>query len=97
MSSSRLQRSERMPGRASNASHDDEPGRSIFDSPAGDYCVDIFERDDGTFGLEEYRRDAEDLKGWFPLYRHSRQVFATDEDALAYARKTVVWMTADPK
>jgi hypothetical protein len=23
---------------------------SSFDSPAGDYCVDIFMRDDGTFG-----------------------------------------------
>jgi hypothetical protein len=66
-----------------------------FDSPAGDHCVDIFVRDDGTFGFEEYRRDAEDLKGWFPLHRYSQQVFGTADDALARARATVEWMAAD--
>jgi hypothetical protein len=66
-----------------------------FDSPAGDHCVDIFERDDGTFGFEEYRRDAEDLRGWFPLHRYSQQVFATDDDALAQAKATVAWMAAE--
>ena len=68
-----------------------------FDSPAGDYCVDVFERHDGTFGLEEYRRDVEDLKGWYSLHRHSREVFATREHALARAKATVVWMRADSK
>ncbi len=65
-----------------------------FDSPAGDYCVDIFARDDGTFGFEEYRRDPEDMRGWFPLHRHAHQVFATDRDALTRARTMVAWMTA---
>ena len=40
-------------------------------------------RDDGTFGFEEYRRDPEDLRGWFPLHRYSTQVYATEGDALA--------------
>ena len=66
---------------------------SSTDSPAGDYCVDIFQHDDGTFGLEEFRRDPEDLKGWFPLHRHSGQTFATDAEALAHARVTVAWMS----
>ena len=66
-----------------------------FDSPAGDHCVDIFVRDDGTFGFEEYRRDPEDMRGWFPLHRYSNQVFATDQDALAHAKATVAWMAAD--
>ncbi len=63
-----------------------------FNSPAGDHCVDIFVRDDGTYGYEEYRRDPEDLRGWFPLHRYSSQVFATDRDALAQAKATVAWM-----
>ena len=67
-----------------------------FDSPAGDYCVDIFMRDDGTFGLEEFRKDPEDLKGWFPLHRHSGQIFATDNEALAQAKSTVAWMADVP-
>ena len=63
-----------------------------INSAAGDYCVDVFLRDDGTFGLEEFRRDPEDLCGWFPLHRHSGQVFATDVQALAHARAVVRWL-----
>ena len=63
-----------------------------FDSPAGDYCVDIFRRDDGSYGLEEFRRDAEDLRGWFSLHRHSRLRFATSDDALAHAKAAVAWL-----
>jgi hypothetical protein len=68
-----------------------------FNNPAGDRCVDIFLRNDGTFGYEEYRRDPEDMKGWFPLHRYSSQVFATDQDALAQAKATVAWMAADSR
>ena len=66
-----------------------------INSPTGDHCVDIFVRVDGTFGYEEYRRDPEDWRGWFPLNRYSHQVFATDEDALAQAKATVAWMSPD--
>lgn len=66
-----------------------------IDSPAGDHCVDIFVRDDGTFGFEEYRRDPEDMKGWFPLQRYSQLVFATDKEALAQAKARVAWMAED--
>jgi hypothetical protein len=54
-------------------------------------------RDDGTFGFEEYRRDPEDMRGWFSLHRYSNQVFATDRDALAQAKATVAWMAADSR
>jgi hypothetical protein len=40
------------------------------------------------------RRDPEDLNGWFPLHRHSHQVFATYEGALAHAKAAVAWMIA---
>ena len=65
-----------------------------FNNPSGDHCVDIFLRDDGTFGFEEYRRDHEDLRGWFPLHRYSSQVFTTEDEALARARSAVAWMDA---
>jgi hypothetical protein len=64
-------------------------------NPEGDHCVDIFVREDGTFGFEEFRRDPEDLKGWFPLHRYSHQVFGTQEEALARAKATVAWMAAE--
>ena len=63
-----------------------------LENSAGDHCVDIFVRDDGTFGFEEYRRDPEDERGWFSLRRYSYQVFVTAEDALAQAKSRVEWM-----
>lgn len=60
----------------------------------GDHCVDVFVREDGTFGFEEFRRDPEDLRGWFPLHLHSHQVFGTHEEALARAKAVVPWLAA---
>lgn len=66
-----------------------------INSPEGDHCVDVFLRDDGSYGFEEYRRDVEDLKGWYSLRRHAGEVFATQQEALARARVRVAWMAAD--
>lgn len=60
----------------------------------GDHCVDIFAREDGTFGFEEYRRDPEDGGRWFSLQRYSGQVFAREEDAVAQAKVRVPWLTS---
>lgn len=54
-------------------------------------CVDVFTRADNTFGFEEYRRDSEDARGWFPIGGYSRLVFATREDAFAEARASIGW------
>jgi len=42
--------------------------------------------------FEEYRKDVEDLRGWFPLHHYSFHVFATEEDALMQAKTSVAWM-----
>lgn len=55
-------------------------------------CVDIFTRGDGTFGFEEYRRDFEDSRGWFPIGFFDGQVFGSQDDALREARSTVSWL-----
>ena len=66
-----------------------------LENSTGDHSVDIFVRIDGTFGFEEYRRDPEDLSGWFSLQRYSHQVFATTEDALPQAKSRVAWMALE--
>jgi hypothetical protein len=66
-----------------------------LENDTGDHCVDVFVRADGTFGFEEYRRDHEDGRGWFPLNHYSNQVFATAEDALAEAKSRVAWLMMD--
>ncbi len=66
-----------------------------LENSAGDHCVDIFVRTDGTYGFEEYRRDPEDMRGWFSLHRYSHQAFSTAEDALAHAKSRVAWMVME--
>lgn len=60
----------------------------------GDHCVDIFVRDDGSFGFAQYRRDHEDQRGWFRLGRPADEAFATLADAMARAKATIPWLSA---
>jgi len=55
-------------------------------------CVDNFVRPDGTFGFEEYRRDAEDGHGWFQTGSFGFRVFDRQEEALSAARAKVAWL-----
>jgi hypothetical protein len=61
-------------------------------APGESRCVDVFRRPDGSFGFEEYRRDAEDARGWFAVGFFGEQVFESAEAALAAARRAVVWL-----
>jgi hypothetical protein len=63
-----------------------------LETDSGNRCVDIFVRPDGSFGFEEYRRDSEDGRGWFPLGFYAAQIFATEEAALDAALDTVSWL-----
>ncbi|ERF86300.1 hypothetical protein JQ559_06775 [Bradyrhizobium viridifuturi] len=65
--------------------------RSINDEDAA-RCVDIFLRPDGTLGFEEYRRDVEDGRGWFPIGGHASRVFPEESAALAAALADVPWL-----
>ena len=55
-------------------------------------CVDVFQRPDGSFGFEEFRRDPEDGQGWFPIGHYSHQVFDTFEQAKGTAVSTIDWL-----
>ncbi|MSQ70468.1 MAG: hypothetical protein EXR27_04125 [Betaproteobacteria bacterium] len=67
-----------------------------MNNAAGDHCVDVFERADGSFGFEEYRRDHEDGRGWFALHRHGHLYFVCEADALARAKEVVAWLKQGP-
>ena len=64
-----------------------------FENAYNDHCVDIFERPDGSFGYEEFRRDAEDCGAWQSMARYSHHVFATEPEALAAANASVAWLS----
>jgi len=55
-------------------------------------CVDIFLRTDGTFGFEEFRRDFEDNRGWFPVGFFGDRVFGSEGEATSDAVVKVVWL-----
>ena len=54
------------------------------------YCVDFFERDDGTFGFEEYRRDIEDYNQWFKIVFFGTLLFPTKKHAVEAAVRYVI-------
>ena len=65
--------------------------RSI-ETADGGLCVDIFERDDGSFGFEEYRKDPEDPRGWYPVGGYAG-IRADDADAaLNQATARIAWL-----
>ena len=66
--------------------------RSIEDVQ-GRLCVDIFERPDGTFGFEEWRRDAEDSGRWQRIGNFSERRFVNADLAHAAAKAAIVWLT----
>ena len=55
-------------------------------------CVDVFVRPDGSFGFEEYRRDIEDNRGWFPIGHYSSQSFESLDDAMNAAKSSIAWL-----
>ena len=71
--------------------HANQVFRSI-DNLDASRCVDIFRRADGTFGFEEFRRDVEDARGWFPVGGYSDRIFADHSDALTAAASSVPWL-----
>ncbi|MDA1089659.1 MAG: hypothetical protein O3A85_05020 [Proteobacteria bacterium] len=69
--------------------------RSI-NTPDGGRCVDIFLRPDETYGFEEFRRDVEDLSGWFAIGGHIEKSFKTEQEAFDQALATVSWLKDRP-
>lgn len=72
-----------------------DPSWSVVASPstpAVDRCVDIFQRPEGTFGFEEFRRDPEDVGEWTPIAYYSVREYRSEADALAAAREAVPWL-----
>ncbi len=55
-------------------------------------CVDIFQRPDGSYGFDEFRRDPEDPRGWYSIGHFGDQVFGTEDAAVAAALEAVGWL-----
>lgn len=58
-----------------------------------DRCVDLFKRPDGTFGFEEFRRDAEDAGRWTPVQGYAALSYPDNTAALTAAINAVLWLS----
>ena len=57
-----------------------------------DRCVDLFERADGTFGFDEFRRDPEDRGAWTQVQFFGGAVYVSEPSAMATAVENVGWL-----
>jgi hypothetical protein len=55
-------------------------------------CVDVFQRTDGSYGFEEYRRDPEDGRGWFAVGYFGEERFGSPAETLVEAQRKVLWL-----
>ena len=56
-------------------------------------CVDIFRREDNSFGFEEYRKDPEANEGWFKIgFFEEVTKFASENDAFDEACEIIPWL-----
>ncbi|SIS82008.1 hypothetical protein SAMN05421759_10450 [Roseivivax lentus] len=65
--------------------------RSV-NAPGATLCVDLFRRPDGSFGFEEFRRDPEDVRGWYAVGHYSGAVFPSQVAAWDAAQAQVAWL-----
>jgi len=63
-----------------------------FEADQGSQCLDIFKREDGTFGFEQYRAESDGSSRWQSLGRYSLLSFASGEEALGVAKQRVPWL-----
>ena len=63
-----------------------------FENPDGTHCLDIFTRDDGSFGFEEFRGESDGAARWQSLAKYASLSFASGEAALSEAKRRVPWI-----
>ena len=63
-------------------------------SDEGLRCIDIFRREDNSFGFEEYRTDPEANEGWFKIgFLGEVTKFASEDEAFDEACETIPWLS----
>ena len=60
--------------------------------PGEAVCLDLFQRPDGTFGFDVFRRDPEDGRGWYVIGHFDHFEFDSYEVALEAACFHVRWL-----
>ncbi len=62
-----------------------------FENDERNKCVDIIQSLEGAYRFQEWRRDAEDIHGWFLLQDSLPLTFVTESEAVLSATEFVSW------
>ncbi len=62
-----------------------------FENDERNRCVDIVQRPDGRYGFQEWRREPEDLSGWFLMFDSQPTHFESEPEAISCARSAIFW------
>ena len=54
-------------------------------------CVDIIQSPDCTFRFQEWRREPEDLSGWFLLRDSLPATYKSESEAIVAAKRAITW------
>lgn len=65
--------------------------KKTFVKPDGTRRVDIFQREDKTFGFEEFEFGVEE-NSWYPGGKYSLAMIDTFENAIREAKSRVQWL-----
>ena len=63
-----------------------------FESNDGSHCVDVFIREDGSFGFEEFRGESDGDGRWQALRKYESLAFPSGQAALSSAQERVQWL-----
>ena len=63
-----------------------------FNNDEGNLCLDIFIRENDTFGFEEYRKDPENIDGWYKVGNYSDKIYKNQKEAYKNACKNILWL-----
>lgn len=54
-------------------------------------CIDIIQDLNGKFRFQEWRREPEDLSGWFLMLDSSPKTYPTAKEAIVAAKQAIAW------
>jgi hypothetical protein len=70
----------------------------VFESVENDEhnrCCDFFQRTDGSWDFEEFRRDVEDAGAWTPVAYYSTASYPSKNLAWSEAVKSITWLKSE--
>jgi hypothetical protein len=69
------------------------PAIKSLEDDEGLRCVDIIEREDGTYAFKEFRKDREDMGRWLLARDFSSATYSSPDEAISAAASRIPWLS----